>query len=110
MRRERKVLPDRNGDPMEMMGNLFDVAIILGVGFLIMALSSIGLQQYMSKDKVTYVVNPGTSKMEIVTKQGNKVEVLKNTGQTASGPGAAVGTVYKLQNGQMVWVPGNSTP
>jgi hypothetical protein len=110
MGRKRLMLADRNGDPMESMGNLFDVAVLLGVGFLIMALSGIGMSDYLSKDKMTIVKNPGAANMEIITKEGNKVTRLKTTGQEAEGAGTAIGTVYKLQDGSIVWVPGTSAP
>lgn len=108
MERRRLLLPDRNGDPMESMGNLFDVAVLLGVGFLIMALSGIGLRDYLSKDKLTIVKDPGGKNMEIITKEGNKVTRLKATGTESEGPGTAIGTVYRLANGDVVWVPGQS--
>ena len=40
--RRAQVIPDRHGDPMESMGNIFDVAILLAVGFLVVSLSSFG--------------------------------------------------------------------
>ena len=110
MRRRRLVMPDRNGDPMEAMGNLFDVAVLIGVGFLIMALSGIGLRDYLSKDDLTIVKDPGGANMEIITKRGNTVERLKTTGAEAEGFGQAIGTVYRLENGSVVWVPGSTAP
>jgi len=110
MGRKRLLLADRNGDPMEAMGNLFDVAILIGVGFLIMALSSIGLSDYLSSDNLTIVKDPGGKNMEIITKKGDKVERLKTTGAEAEGAGTAIGTVYRLSNGDVVWVPGSTAP
>jgi hypothetical protein len=43
--------------------------------------------------------------MEIVTRKGGKITRLKQTGQQTEGPGTAVGTVYRLQTGEMIWVP-----
>lgn len=99
-------LADTHHDPMEGMGNLFDVAILLGVGFMVVALSGFGLQEILSDEQVTIVKNPGTEQMEIITKQGSTIERLKSTDERAEGPGAAVGTVYRLRDGRMVWVPG----
>jgi len=110
MGRKRLLLDDRNGDPMESMGNLFDVAVLIGVGFLIMALSGIGLSDYLSSDNLTIVKNPGAKDMEIITKTGNTIERLKTTGTEAEGAGTAIGTVYRLSNGDVVWVPGSTTP
>lgn len=101
-------LADTHPDPMESMGNLFDVAILIGVGFMIVALSGFGLQEILSEEQVTIVKNPGTANMEIITKKGSTIERLKSTDQAAQGTGTAVGTVYRLRDGQMIWVPGNS--
>jgi len=110
MGRKHLILPDRNGDPVASMGNLFVIAVLLGVGFLVMALSGIGMSDYLSKDTLVVVKNPGGSDMEIITKEGNKVTRLKTTGKEAQGAGTAIGTVYKLQDGSIVWVPGTSAP
>ena len=110
MGRTRLMLPDRNGDPMSFLGSPFVIAALLGVGFLVMALSGIGMGDYLAKDTLTIVKNPGGSDMEIITKEGNKVKRLKTTGTEAQGAGTAIGTVYKLQDGSIVWVPGTSTP
>lgn len=107
--RSHHELADSHADPMEGMGNLFDVAILLGVGFMVVALSGFGLQEILSDEQVTIVKNPGTPQMEIITKQGAKIERLKSTDEQAQGPGSAVGTVYRLRDGRMVWVPGTET-
>ena len=43
MRRRRIGTADRNGDPLDGLVNLFDVALVLAVGFLVAALSAAGL-------------------------------------------------------------------
>ncbi len=90
---------------MATMGNLFDIAILMGVGLLIMALSSFGLRDLLSNADTTIVKNPGKPDMEIITRKGGKITRLQQTGQQAEGSGTPVGTVYRLQSGEMVWVP-----
>jgi hypothetical protein len=91
---------------MSAMGNLFDVAMLIGVGFLIVSLTSFGLKELVSKSEVTIVKNPGRPDMELITKsKSGEIRRLKGSGRQAEGEGAAVGTVYRLNNGQMVWVP-----
>ena len=99
-------LGDDHGDPMEAMGNLFDVAILIGVGFMVVAFSGFGLKEMLSKEDVTIVKNPGAANMEIITKQGGEIRTLKRTPDQAQGKGTAVGTVYQLEDGRMVWIPG----
>ena len=104
--RHAMIIPDRHGDPMESMGNIFDVAILLAVGFLVVSLSSFGLSDLLGKGDVTIVKNPGTKGMELVTKKNGVISRMRTTTQQAEGIGAAIGTVYKLENGEIVWVPG----
>lgn len=106
MRRGRGRFTDHAGDPMESTGNLFDVAILIGVGFLIVALSGFGLQELLSTEDVTIVKNPGEEDMEIITKTAGQIERLERTDDLGEGRGYAVGTVYRLEDGTMIWAPG----
>lgn len=105
MRRRVTFVPDRNGDPMDSLSNLFDVAMLIGVGMLIMALGSFGLGDLLVAEDVTIVKDPGQEDMELVIKENGKIERFANTDQEAGGLGAAIGTVYRLEDGQVVWVP-----
>ena len=109
LERKSSLVPDSHGDPMEAMGNLFDVAVLIGVGFLIVALTGFGLREFVSAEDVTVVKNPGAADMEIITKRGREIERLKATDKTAEGVGTAIGTVYRLENGQVIWVPNDSS-
>ncbi len=106
--RSRSGLGDTQPDPLSSMGNLFDVAILIGVGFLVLAMTGFGLNELLSDETVTIVKNPGTADMEIITKQGQRIDRLKSTDDQAQGTGIPVGTVYRLKDGRMVWVPGES--
>ena len=110
MRRHRLLNTVHHEDPMATMGNLFDIAILMGVGLLIFALSSFGLGDLLSNADTTIVKNPGKPDMSIITRKGGKITRLQQTGQQTEGPGTPVGTVYRLQTGEMVWVPDGTTP
>jgi hypothetical protein len=105
MKRERS-LRDLHADPMEAMGNLLDITFLLAVGFLVVALSGFGLSEMLSQENMTVVKNPGTMNMEIISRQNGKITKLKATDTQVTGVGTPVGTVYQLQDGRMVWVPG----
>ena len=107
LERKSRLVPDRHGDPMESLGNLFDVAILIGVGFMVVAFTGFGLQEFLSSDDLTMVKNPGTKQMEIIHKEGKKLERLKTTDEAAAGMGTPMGTVYRLEDGRTVWVPGD---
>lgn len=81
------------GDPLDGLVNLFDVGIVLAVGFLIAGLS--------------LSVNSKTGKVERkppATATTQKTLTTPSTKQTATGPGQAVGQVYKLPDGRLVLV------
>lgn len=104
-RRRRGVERSYEDDPTAAMTNLFDLAILIGVGLLIFALTSFGLRELLSPSNLTIVKNPGKSNMEIITKKKDKIERLKQTGQQVRVEGNAIGTVYQLPSGEVVWLP-----
>ena len=59
MKRRRLDRLDRNGDPLDGVVNLFDVAIVLAVGFLVAALAGLGISGILTSDDMTIVTDPG---------------------------------------------------
>ncbi len=54
--------------------------------------------------------NPGTTDMEIITKQEGVTERLQQTDELDEGRGYAIGTVFRLDDGSVIWVPEGGTP
>ncbi|MBI4898098.1 MAG: DUF2149 domain-containing protein [Actinobacteria bacterium] len=81
---------DKAGDPLDGLINLFDLSLVLAVGLLLAALSSIG---------ATGLIVP----------QGTKGTPLNGqpptNGQNGQGQGQEVGKVYRLQDGSFVFAP-----
>ena len=109
MNRRRINRLDRNGDPLDGLVNLFDLAIVLAVAFLLAALTAVGLSGVLSSKNVTIVTNPGQSDMQIITKQGEKVTKLQLNGQQVTGTGTKIGEFYRLPDGTTVYVPSGDT-
>lgn len=88
---------DRAGEPLDGLVNMFDIGIILAVGFLIAALQKLDLTEVLThKVKVTpHISLKPNEKVEKIKPGERRVEV-KN--------GAPVGEVYELPNGQLVYV------
>ena len=101
----QSVVVDTQGDPIAEMGNLFDVAMLIGVGFLITAMSSFGLKGVIANEDFTLVKSPGTQDMEVIVREQGQIKRFKPSDQSVSGPGSAVGTVYRLNDGTLVWSP-----
>ncbi len=110
MSRRRSISADlHHEEPATAVVNLFDVALLIGVGFLVVALSGFGLKELLSKGDLTIVKDPGGPNMELIQKKGDKIERLRNTGQRAQVGGTPIGTVYRLDNGNVVWLPTTET-
>jgi hypothetical protein len=106
MGRRRIDRTDRNGDPLDGVVNLFDVAIVLAVAFLLAALTGIGLSGILTSKNVTIVTNPGQPDMQVITKKGEQITRLDlKAGQQVSGVGTLIGQFYRLPNGTTVYVP-----
>jgi len=110
MRRRRVGTADRNGDPLDGIVNLFDVAIVLAVGFLVAALSAAGVSGLLTSKNMTIVTNPGAADMQVVVKEGSKITKLNmQSGAQVQGIGTLLGSFYKLADGTVVYVPQGST-
>ena len=97
---------DRAGDPLDGLVNLFDLAIVLAVAFLLAALSSLKLTSLLGQQNVTVIKNPGTPHQTLIEKRGEQVRVLKIGGKHVIGRGTRIGSVYRLDDGRIVYVTG----
>src|SRR5262249_26081785 len=103
--RRARSRPDRAGDPLDGLVNLFDLAIVLAVAFLLAAPASLKLTGLLSQKDNTGVERSAGGRETIIEKHGNQVHVLHVTRQQASGEGVRVGVVYRLRDGRIVYVP-----
>ena len=95
-------------DPLLGLINLFDASMVLVVAMLLSLIAKgnvADMAARLSQQDVTIVTNPGKPDMEMVIKRGNKIEKLKATGETGRGAGQRLGTAFRLENGEVVYVP-----
>jgi hypothetical protein len=110
MRRRRVGTADRNGDPLDGIVNLWDVAIVLAVGFLVAALAAAGVTGLLTNENMTIVTNPGTPEMQVIVKEGDKITKLDmESGEQVSGAGTLLGSFYRLADGTVIYVPAGQT-
>jgi len=105
--RKRKYLriDEIDENPMEGLGNLFDIAIVFSVALMLALVTYHNLPELITDSNVTIIKNPGTPDMEIITKRGEKLEIKKITNETIEGRGKKLGTMYILENGDVIYVP-----
>ena len=95
-------------DPMSVVSNLFDVAMVFAVALMVALVTRYNMTEMFSKEDFTMVKNPGTENMEIITKEGEKINrYTPSEDQThADGTkGKRVGVAYELENGEIIYVP-----
>lgn len=109
--RQRCYLTDEeDDDPLAGMANLFDVAMVFAVALLVALVLSYNMPEMLDdQSTVTLVKNPGTPEMEIIVKDRNEITVLNITDQVSGGQGTKMGTAYRLENGQVIYVPDNES-
>jgi hypothetical protein len=90
---------DRSGDPLDGLVNLFDLGIVLSVAFLLAALSSLHLAGAITKQGLK-----ASAAKNIYVQPGQTVAPLPKPGRRTIGQGTQAGVVYRLTNGQLVYV------
>lgn len=96
-----------DNDPMSVVSNLFDVAMVFAVALMVALVSRYNMTEMFSKEDFTMVKNPGKENMEIITKEGEKINRYTPSENTdkSSNKGKRVGTAYELENGDIIYVP-----
>ena len=108
MKRRRLLFRDEETNPMSVVGNLFDVAMVFAVALMVALVTRYNITEVFSKEDYTMVKNPGKENMEIITKKGQKIERYtpsKNQSRTDGSRGKKVGGAYELENGEVIYVP-----
>ncbi len=101
-----------DNDPLLGLINLFDASMVLVVAMLVALVSKGNLADVaarLSQQDVTIITNPGKPDMEMIIKRGKKIEKLKSTGEQGRGKGERLGTAYKLDSGEVIYVPEEGT-
>ena len=109
MAKRRRLLADTDdNDPLSVLTNLFDVAMVFAVALMVALVTRFDMTEVFSKEDYTVVKNPGTEQMEIITKKGDKIEKYtpsKEQESSSNSRGKKVGIAYQLENGEIIYVP-----
>ena len=94
-------------DPLSGMANLFDVAMVLAVALMVAFAVRMKMTEFLTNEDVSFVKNAGKDNMEIMVKNDNKVSRY-HAADNSSGSGSKgvrVGTAYKLESGDIIYIP-----
>ena len=64
---------EEDADPISVVSNLFDVAMVFAVALMVALVSRYNMTEVFSQEDYTMVKNPGKENMEIITKEGQKI-------------------------------------
>ena len=93
---------------MSVVGNLFDVAMVFAVALMGALVTRYNMTEMFSQEDFTMVKNPGKENMEIITKEGQKINRYTPSEDQSSKSGTKgkkVGVAYELENGEIIYVP-----
>jgi len=90
-------------DPILSVVNLIDVFLVL-IAALLLSIANNPLNPF-SADQVTLIRNAGQANMEIVTRDGKKIERFQADGAAGQGKGVKAGVAYRMADGSLVYVP-----
>ncbi len=98
---------EEDSDPISVVSNLFDVAMVFAVALMVALVTRYNMTEMLSQEDFTMVKNPGKENMEIITKEGEKINrYTPSEDQQQSGTrGKRVGIAYELENGEIIYVP-----
>lgn len=107
MRRRRILDKNEDSDPMSVVSNLFDVAMVFAVALMVALVSHYDMTEMFSQEDFTMVKNPGKENMEIITKEGERINryTPSKDNNASDNKGKRVGTAYELENGDIIYVP-----
>ena len=72
MSRRRILNAAEDHDPVAMLSNLFDVAMVFAVALMVALVTKFNMTEIFSQEDYTMVKNPGKENMEIITKEGQR--------------------------------------
>lgn len=98
---------EEDSDPMSVVSNLFDVAMVFAVALMVALVTRYSMTEMFSQEDFTVVKNPGKENMEIITKEGERINRYTPSEDQSQGgtKGRKVGVAYELENGEIIYVP-----
>ena len=92
-------------DPMSSFANLFDIAMVFAVALMVAFAIRIRMTEFLTEEDATFVKNAGRPDMEIIVKKKDRIIRYKAENANGTGKGQKVGTAYRLETGEIIYVP-----
>lgn len=108
VRRPSKLRGGEDDDPLSVIVNLFDVAMVFAVSLMVAIVLHLNMSEFFGEEDFTVVKNPGQEDMEIITKEGKEIKRYTPKEEQSEGTqqkGKRVGVAYQLENGEIIYIP-----
>lgn len=108
VRRPSKLRAGEEDDPLSVIVNLFDVAMVFAVSLMVAIVLHLNMSEFFGEEDFTVVKNPGQEDMEIITKEGKEIKRYTPKEEQSDGTqkkGKRVGVAYQLENGEIIYIP-----
>lgn len=92
-------------DPMSSFANLFDIAMVFAVALMVAFAIRSRMTEFLTGEEATFVKNAGRPDMEIIVKKKDQIIRYKAESSQGTGKGERVGTAYRLESGEIIYVP-----
>lgn len=93
-------------DPLSGIAQLFDISIAFIVAVIAALFTLMSSLQLFSKDSDWTITKKGENgSIEMIQKKNNEIIKRKITPTKLSGNGERLGSAYRLENGQIIYVP-----
>lgn len=92
-------------DPRSSLMNLFDVAMVFAVALMVAFAIQSRMTEFLTAEDATFVKNAGKPNMEIIVKKDNKITRYQSEKAEGAGKGQRVGVAYRLESGEIIYVP-----
>src|ERR1035441_2904157 len=98
-RRARRLWEEMDEDPGTGLLNLFDIWIAFAVSLLLAMVSYMHMPELLGQSDITVIKNPGAPDMEVIQKQGQKINHYRATTDQLTGQGVRLGVAYQIGRG-----------
>jgi hypothetical protein len=91
-------------DPILSVVNLIDIFLVI-IAALLITMAQNPLLNVFSRQDVTVVVDAGKPSMQMLVKEGKKIEKYQTSGSIGQGEGERAGVAYRMKDGSIIYVP-----
>ena len=91
-------------DPILSVVNLIDIFLVI-IAALLITMAQNPLLNVFSRSDVTVIVDAGKPSMQMLVKEGKKIEKYQTHGSIGQGEGERAGIAYRMKDGSIIYVP-----